>query len=143
MAGLFSMKKFTKKGYDEDESLEAEDEYVELNTDGARGGSSKVIVRPFVLEDFADIKGVLDALRDGNTVCLVNIKPLKEKDMVELKRAINKLKKTIEAVSGDIAGFGEEYIVVVPSFAEIYKAAENSKAVKSQGGKSAMDDDLE
>ncbi|MGV8162292.1 MAG: cell division protein SepF [Candidatus Nanoarchaeia archaeon] len=142
MAGFFSMKKFTKKEYDEDESLEAEDEYVELNTDGSRGSSSRVVVRPFVLEDFADIKGVLDALREGNTICLVNIKPLKEKDMVELKRAINKLKKTIEAVSGDIAGFGEEYIVVVPSFAEIYKASETSK--DSKGGKASMtDDDLE
>jgi len=143
MVGFFSMKG-SKKKYNEDENLEAEDEYVELNTDSARGSSSRVVVRPFVLEDFADIKGVLDALREGNTICLVNIKPLKEKDMVELKRAINKLKKTIEAISGDIAGFGEEYIVVVPSFAEIYKAAETAKDASSKGSsKTLSDDDLE
>jgi SepF-like predicted cell division protein (DUF552 family) len=140
MAGFFSMKKFTKKEYDESDNLEAEDDYVELNTDGSRSGTSRVVVRPFVLEDFSDIKGVLEALREGNTICLVNIKPLKDKDMVELKRAINKLKKTIEAVSGDIAGFGEEYIVVVPSFAEIYKAAETAKEQKGQS-KSMVDDE--
>jgi SepF-like predicted cell division protein (DUF552 family) len=141
MVGFFTKPFKGKKEY-EDDNLEAEDEYVELNTDGSRGSASRVIVRPFVLEDFADIKGVLEALREGNTICLVNIRPLKDKDMVELKRAINKLKKTIEAVSGDIAGFGEEYIVVVPSFAEIYKATE---AVKEQKGsaKTMVDDDEE
>jgi SepF-like predicted cell division protein (DUF552 family) len=141
MAGFFSMKKFTKKEFDEDDNLEAEDEYVELNSDGSRSGTSKVVVRPFVLEDFSDIKGVLEALREGNTICLVNIRPLKDKDMVELKRAINKLKKTIEAVSGDIAGFGEEYIVVVPSFAEIYKTAETLKESKGSASKAMSDDE--
>jgi SepF-like predicted cell division protein (DUF552 family) len=143
MAGFFSMKKFTKKEFNEDDNLEAEDEYVELNSDGSRSGTSKVVVRPFVLEDFSDIKGVLEALREGNTICLVNIRPLKDKDMVELKRAINKLKKTIEAVSGDIAGFGEEYIVVVPSFAEIYKTAETLKESKGTSATKAMANDEE
>lgn len=108
--------------YDEDDMTEAEDEYVELNTDSELGTSSKIIVRPFVLEDFSDVKNVLDILREGYTICLLNIRPLREKDMIELKRAINKLKKTIEAVGGDIAGFGEDYIVVVPSFAQIYRS---------------------
>ncbi|PIN81671.1 hypothetical protein COV13_00545 [Candidatus Woesearchaeota archaeon CG10_big_fil_rev_8_21_14_0_10_32_9] len=123
MAGFFSLKKFKKSTYDDDDSLEAENEYVELSTDMQRGTSSKVIVRPFVMEDFSDIKNVLETLREGNTICLLNISPLREKDMIELKRAINKLKKTIEAINGDIAGFGEDYIVVVPSFAEIYKSS--------------------
>jgi hypothetical protein len=47
---------------------------------------------------------------------------LKEKDLTELKRSINKLKKTCDAVDGDIAGFGDDYIVVAPSFAKIYRA---------------------
>jgi SepF-like predicted cell division protein (DUF552 family) len=144
MAGFFSMKRLTKKEYDDADNLEAEDEYVELNTDGTKGAGSKVMVKPFVLEDFADIKGVLEALREGNTICLVNIKPLKEKDMVELKRAINKLKKTIEAVSGDIAGFGEEYIVIVPSFAEIYKASDSAASVKdAKSAQNPADEDFE
>ena len=62
---------------------------------------------------------------------LINIKPLKEKDLVELKRAINKLKKTCDAMEGDIAGFGDDYIVITPSFAEIYRT-EQSKSVKEQ-----------
>lgn len=122
MKRFFSLKSFKKKSFDENDESEAEDEYVELNTDMDHGTSSKVMVRPFVLDDFSDVKTVLEVLRDGYTICLLNIKPLREKDMVELKRAINKLKKTVEAIGGDIAGFGEDYIVVVPSFAGIYRS---------------------
>jgi SepF-like predicted cell division protein (DUF552 family) len=100
---------------------EAEEEYVELNTGVKEGAKTKITVRPFVIEDFSDIKIILDSLRDGYTIGLVNIKPLKNKDLVELKRAINKLKKTCDAVEGDIAGFGDDWIVVTPSFAEIYR----------------------
>ena len=52
---------------------------------------------------------------------MINIKPLKDKDLIELKRAINKIKKTCDAIEGDIAGFGDNWIAAVPSFAHIYR----------------------
>ncbi|RME31328.1 cell division protein SepF [Candidatus Woesearchaeota archaeon] len=122
MKRLFSLKRIRKTRYDDDDMVESQDEYVELNTEpGAERGGQKVLVRSFTLEDFSDIKDVLDVLREGYTICLINIKPLKEKDLVELKRAINKLKKTCEAIDGDIAGLSDDYIVVTPSFAEIFR----------------------
>lgn len=124
MEGIIMLRKFlsSKKFKEEDDDyMSAEDEYVELNSSMTETGSQKVIVRPFVIEDFADVKKILDVLREGKTVCLLNIKPLREKDIIELKRLINKVKKTVEAVSGDIAGFGEDYIIVVPSFAKIHR----------------------
>ena len=108
---------------DVDDDLGHGDEYVELDTNSPKEEkSSKVLVRPFVMEDFEDIKEVLDVLREGTTIALVNIKPLKEKDLVELKRAISKLRKTCEAIDGDIAGFGEDYVVAVPYFAKIHRS---------------------
>jgi SepF-like predicted cell division protein (DUF552 family) len=115
--------KKTTKDFDEDDMVEVQDEYVELSTSSGREPDQKVIVRPFVITDFADVKGILEALRQSYTIALINIKPLKEKDLLELKRAINKLKKTCEAIEGDIAGFGEDYIVVTPNFAEIYRGS--------------------
>ncbi len=103
------------------EAEDSEEEFLELNTDTKSDTKSKIIVRPFVINDFSDVKEVLDNLRDGYTIALVNIKPLKEKDLVELKRAINKMKKTCDAMEGDIAGFGDDYLVVTPSFAQIYR----------------------
>src|SRR3989344_6575430 len=81
--------------YDDDE-----EEYVEIDSaeKGHKDLKSKVVVRPFIIQDFGDIKETLDALREGYTIALVNIKPLKEKDLVELKRAVNKLKKTTDAI---------------------------------------------
>jgi len=108
-----------------------EEEYLELDTESGFDRSSKIIVRPFIIEDFSDIKPILDSLRDGQTIALINIKPLKDKDLVELKRAINKLKKTCDAMEGDIAGFGDDYIVITPSFAEIYRT-EKSKSIKGE-----------
>ena len=104
------------------QSDEFTDDYVEISARPVdKSGKAKVVVRPFIIEDFADVKPALDALREGYTVALVNIKPLKDKDLVELKRAVSKLKKTCEAIEGDIAGFGEDWIVVTPSFAQIYR----------------------
>jgi SepF-like predicted cell division protein (DUF552 family) len=128
MKRLFSLRKFKKTSFDDDENIQAEDEYVELNTDLHDNASSKVVVRPFNMEDFSDIKPILDVLREGTTICLINIKPLKEKDLVELKRAINKLKKTCDAIDGDIAGFGDDYIVVAPAFATIHRGQDTQEA---------------
>ena len=76
-----------------EELSEGEKDYLELDTEG-HDAKSKVVVRPFVINDFTDIKEILDTLREGYTIALINIKPLKDKDLVDLKRAINKLKKT-------------------------------------------------
>ncbi len=118
-----------------DEIEQKEDEYLEL--DRGENDNSKVLVRPFQLEDFEDVKPILDALREGSTIALVNIKPLKERDLVELKRAINRLKKTTDAIDGEIAGFGDDYIVVTPNFATIYRVkhlieVNNAELLKGQ-----------
>ena len=128
MAGFLS-KLREKMGSSSQILHEAEQEgYVELGADVPEGGS-RITVRPFVIDDFESIKPILDALREGHTIALVNIKPLKDKDLVELKRAINKLKKTCDAIDGDIAGFGDNGIAAVPSFPHIHrhKVKEESK----------------
>ena len=107
-----------------------EEGYVEIDTSAAEEGRAKILVRPYTIEDFSDIKPVLDSLREGYTIALINIRPLKDKDLLELKRAVNKLKKTTDAIEGDIAGFGEDWIVVVPSFATIHREAGKAKKVK-------------
>jgi len=112
---------------------EGEHGYVELEKESGIDTKSKLMVRPFVIEEFEHIKPILDALREGHTIALVNIKPLKDKDLVELKRAINKLKKTCDAIEGDIAGFGENWIAAVPNYAYIYRGP---KAGKEEGKKS-------
>lgn len=102
---------------------EDEDEYVELDGSSSKS-KSNLIVKTYSIDDFTDIKPILDSLRAGDVIALINIKPLKDKDLVELKRAINKLKKTTDAIEGDIAGFGEDYIVVTPAHVKVFRKEE-------------------
>ncbi len=102
---------------------DADEDYVELDTERVVEGK-KVLVRTYNIADFTDRKPILDHLLEGSTIAIINIRALKDKDLVELKRAINKLKKTTDALSGDIAGFGEDYIIVTPGFAKVFRGEE-------------------
>ena len=115
-----------KKGFSEAFSGSEDPEYIEIDL-GREMKKAKVIVRPFVLKSFEDITPVLNSLREGYTIGIVDIKQLRAKDVIELKRAISKIKKTADALEGSIAGFGENTIIVTPQFAEIYKPSARSK----------------
>jgi SepF-like predicted cell division protein (DUF552 family) len=103
---------FKKSGEDAD--------YVEIDL-GKEAKKAKILVKPFVLKKFEDVNEVLNYLREGYTIAIIDIKPLKSKDIIEVKRAISKLKKTADALEGSIAGFGDGVVIVTPQFAEIAK----------------------
>lgn len=98
------------------------DEYVEIDLNSQEPSETKIIVKPFVLRQFDDINDILNAIREGYTIAVIDIKMLKTKDIIELKRAISKIKKTVDAIEGSIAGFGENIIIATPKFAHIHKA---------------------
>lgn len=104
-------------------------EYIEVDV-GKEGKKVNIVVRPFVLKTFDDVSRILEVLREGYTIALIDIKPLKQKDVVELKRAISKLKKTVDALEGNIAGFGENTIVATPPFVDIYRGEKLRKVEK-------------
>ena len=98
----------------------SEAEYIEVDL-GSQVKKAKIIVKPFILTKFEDTNAILNSLREGYTIAVIDIRPLKAKDIIEVKRAISKIKKTADALEGDIAGFGEGIVIVTPSFAEITK----------------------
>jgi SepF-like predicted cell division protein (DUF552 family) len=93
---------------------ETSSEFIEIDF-GKEKTESKILVKTFVLKVYEDINPILNALREGYTIAIIDIKPLKQKDVVELKRAISKVKKTVEALEGKIAGFGENVVIATPS----------------------------
>jgi SepF-like predicted cell division protein (DUF552 family) len=98
-----------------------EEEFIELDTEEAQTPTGKVPIKVDKLEDFADTDRIQKTIRDGSIV-LVKIKALRSKDISELKRAIDKLRKTTVAMNGDIAGIDEDFIIVTPSFAHVVRA---------------------
>jgi len=105
----------------------SDSDYVEIDL-GKEVKKAKVIVRPFVIKSFEDVTPLLNALREGYTIAIIDINPIKSRDIIELKRAVSKIKKTADALEGNIAGFGENILIVTPQFAEIYKTAKKSKS---------------
>lgn len=107
-------------------------DYIEVDVGKDIAKKMKVVVRPFVLRSFDDVNKILEIMREGYTVALIDIKPLKQKDIIELKRSISKLKKTVDALEGNVAGFGENTIVATPSFVEVYRGERVEKLEKAE-----------
>lgn len=95
-----------------------EDEYIELDTSSSDAPAGKVSIKVDKMDDFSDTDRIQKAVRDGSIV-LVKIKGLKDKDLTDLKRAIDKLRRTCIALNGDIAGIDESWIIVCPNFAHV------------------------
>lgn len=112
---------FLKKNKETDDEL-IKDDFVELDAEVAQT-DKKVVIRAVTLNEFGDIESVQEHLRN-NHIIWVNISPLKNKDMTDLKRAVKRLKKTVKSVDGDMAGVDEEWIVVCPSYAEIERSSD-------------------
>lgn len=96
------------------------DEYLEIDVNQEKK-ENKIVVKLFNLNDYEDSTPILNALREGYTIVIIDIRVLKKKDPIELKRAISKIKKTADALQGSIAGFGENTVIVTPSFAKVEK----------------------
>lgn len=97
-----------------------DEEYLEIDIEQEKK-EKKILIKLFVLKQYEDVNHILNALRDGFTIAVIDIKILKQKDSIELKRAVSKIKKTIDALEGNIAGFGENIVIATPSFAHIHK----------------------
>ncbi len=97
------------------------DEYVEMDLSQKAERKERIKIRPFTLKKYDDINEILAALREGYTIAFIDIRTLKSKDIIELKRAVSKIKKTVDAMEGTIAGFGDHALIAAPEFAEVYR----------------------
>ena len=102
--------------------LIAPDDYVEIDVTNtvAPGRMGKVGIKIDKLTDFSDTERILKDIRDGSVVFL-KIKALKDKDMGELKRSIERLKRTVLAQNGDIVGIEQDWLILTPEFAIVHK----------------------
>lgn len=115
---------FLNSGENETEDV-VDDDFVELDAEMTET-EEKVVIRAETLKEFNDVEKVQEHLRN-NHIVWVNIQPLKNKEMADLKRAIKRLKKTVASVDGDMAGVDEEWIVVCPEYATIHRSGKVGK----------------
>ncbi len=101
------------------------EEFVELEPIPKKP-AAKIYCEKYTLEEFEDVKYILNALRTGYVITIINIKPLAEKSRVELQRAINKIKKTTETLDGQVIAIDEDWVIAAPGFVEIRKGQKGS-----------------
>ena len=106
---LFKKKPKEKEGED----------FVEIDADKLKE-DRRVEMRIETLADYADADRIQNLLREGNVIFL-RIKQLRMRDIGELKRAVDKLRKTCVAMNGDIVGVDEDFLIITPQFARIYR----------------------
>jgi len=103
----------------EDETAKKEQsDFIEIPSDQER--RARVNIRIETLNDYRDVENIQKFVREGNIVFL-KIRRLKERDLGELKRCVDRLRKTIVASNGDIIGIEEDFLVLTPNFAKIYR----------------------
>ena len=96
------------------------DEYVEVEETFFKEGTSKIELRVEEVKAYEDGARIQSQIRMGNVIVL-KIKELKTKDVDELQRLVDKLKKTIYATGGDIIGVDENVILLLPQDVELTK----------------------
>ena len=95
------------------------EDFIEVGVDESKA-PGKIGISIEKLDDFADTDRVLKVVREGSLVFL-KIKALKEKDLGELKRAVEKLKKTVLAQNGEIIGVEQDWLILAPEHARVMR----------------------
>ena len=88
------------------------EKYVESTGKGSATGA-KMYVRVGEIQRYEDIKDFIDYVYGGN-VLILDFSPLAE-DEVILKRITSDLKKMTNEINGDIAGIGNNLMIIAPS----------------------------
>jgi hypothetical protein len=87
------------------------EKYVE--TTGEQGLGARMHVRVGEIQRYEDLKEFTDYVYGGN-VLILDFSPIAEEEVI-LKRITNDLKKLTKEINGDIAGIGNNLMVVAPS----------------------------
>lgn len=101
------------------------DDYIELEVEE---GESRIhgptrYVRVCKLKGFADVDKATRELSAGNVVVL-DIKPLAERSMNELRHAVDEIKDIVISMGGDIAGLTDYQLIITPPTMKIQRGEE-------------------
>jgi len=91
------------------------EKYVESSVDQAV--SAKMHVRVGEIQRYEDLKEFTDYVYGGN-VLILDFSPIAEEEVI-LKRITNDLRKLTGEINGDIAGIGNNLMIVSPSDVKI------------------------
>lgn len=99
---------------------EEEEEYVDFNKiiEQPTSTEGKIEIKIEKISGYKDTEKIQKEVREGKIV-MAETEELKEKDVGELRRAIERIKKTVIAINGDIVMGPKSILIVCPSSAVV------------------------
>ena len=80
----------------------------------------KTYLKAMPLRNLSDLDAVKSEVNAGN-VLILRITSLAQKNIQDVKRAVNELIEFAESIEGDIARLGEERVVICPPNVKIWR----------------------
>lgn len=102
------------------------DDYLELDEGGdfPQFDTPSRYVKVCKLKGFSDIDISARELSEGNIV-IIDIKPLSDRSVTELKHAVDEMKDICLSMGGDIAGLTEYHLILTPPNVKIERSSES------------------
>ncbi len=88
--------------------------------------NTPIYLKAITLRDMSDIPSIKDDAKK-RMILILRVTPLAQKDVVELRKAIEDLYKYVQSVGGDIARLGEERVVITPPSVKIWRGTYDLK----------------
>lgn len=88
--------------------------------------NTPIYLKAITLRDMSDIPAIKDDAKK-HMILILRVTPLAQKDVVELRKAIEELYKYVQSVGGDIARLGEERVVITPPSVRIWRGTYDLK----------------
>ena len=85
-----------------------------------------VYLKAITLRDISDIASIKEDIKK-HMILILRVTPLAQKDIEQLRKAIEELYNYIQSVNGDIARLGEERVVLTPSSIKIWRGSHDLK----------------
>jgi SepF-like predicted cell division protein (DUF552 family) len=89
------------------------------------GSSSSILLKALPLKSSGELEQIKSDVKN-NTIVILKITPLAQKNIEELKTTIEKLTEFSTSFGGDIARLGEERIVITPPGVRIWRGERSS-----------------
>ncbi len=81
----------------------------------------KIKLGLLVMERYTDVEKVLAKFRKADSILIVKISVLRDRDMSELKKAIDRIKTHCNVTGAELAALDDNWIVLVPPIVEVIK----------------------
>ena len=85
-----------------------------------------ILLKAFALKSIDEVPSIKEDIK-SQTIVILKITPLAQKNVDDLKKAIEQLTDFTTAFGGDIARLGEERIVITPPGVKIWRGEKSAK----------------